>query len=30
MLSVRSILSSQNKSFNGDKMLRKLSMAVFT
>jgi hypothetical protein len=26
MLSLRSILSRQNKSFNGDKMLRKLSM----
>jgi hypothetical protein len=26
MLSLRSILSRQNRSFNGDKMLRKLSM----
>ena len=26
MLSLRSILSRQNKSFSGDKMLRKLSM----
>jgi len=28
MLSLRSILSRQNKSFNGHKMLRKLSMTA--